>query len=151
MMKMRILTMLQPMRFPISTLLIFNLLQPFLKSTFEEIWGLKEIKGLLSRTTDSKFRDGCSLNQYVFRYWQLMKGNFTSCNPKGKGVCYHLNGDKKQLSNAIKHLTSWQPQICLNDCFNDDKTFEYACDKISETLAFKLGEISSFEQADYLS
>ena len=128
-----------------------HLPQPFLKSTFEEVWGLKEIKGLLSRTTDSKFREGCSLNQYVFRYWQLVKGDFAPCNPKRKGVCYHLNGDKKQLTKAIKDLTSDQPQICLNDCFFDDKTFDYACDKISAILAFKLGETSSFEQAEYIS
>ncbi|HDG1683359.1 TPA: capsular biosynthesis protein, partial [Kluyvera ascorbata] len=124
-----------------------HLPQPFLKSTFEEIWGLKEVAGLLNRTSRFKFREGCCLNQYLFRYWQLVKGHFNPCNPKEIGACYHLSGDEKQLLNAIADLKSDKPQICLNDSFSDDDTFHHACEKLAKTLNMKLGTRSSFELA----
>lgn len=124
-----------------------HLPQAFLKSTFEEVWEQQEIKMALDRTTKLRFREGCCLNQYVFRYWQLVKGNFNPCNPKKTGVCYHLNGDRKQLSNAIQHLSSDEPQICLNDCFTDDGTFARSCAEISTALEAKLGKRSRFERA----
>lgn len=124
-----------------------HLPQPFLKSTFEEIWSMKEITDLLNRTSRFKFREGCCLNQYLFRYWQLAKGTFNPCNPKEMGVCYHLSGDDKQLLNAIADLKSTKPQICLNDCFSDDDAFHNACDKLANTLNLKLGARSSFELA----
>lgn len=127
-----------------------HLPQPFLKSTFDEIWQQQKIKKILDRTANFKFREGCCVTQYVFRYWQLAKGNFNPCNPKRLGVCYHLNGDKKQLSKAIKHLKSGAPQICLNDCFSDDTAFTHSCDEIIHVLDEKLGNMSSFERTDHI-
>lgn len=125
-----------------------HLPQPFLKSTFEEVWAQPKIKKILERTVSLKFREGCCLNQYVFRYWQLAKGEFNPCNPKENGVCYHLNGDKKQLSRALNDLKSDVPQICLNDCFTDDIVFANACNEISRTLDAKLDKKSSFELSE---
>lgn len=48
--------------------------QPFLKSTFEEIWSKEE--ELLYQVSLSKFRDNKDINQYLFRYWQLVTGKF---------------------------------------------------------------------------
>jgi len=128
-----------------------HLPQPFLKSTFEEVWGMKEIKELLVRTAAFKFREGCCLNQYVFRYWQLATGKFNPCNPKKLGVCYHLCGDSEQLLRAIEHLNSHEPQICLNDCFDDDDCFKTACHELEKTLNKKLGKRSSFELINHAS
>ena len=46
----------------------------YLKSTFEEVWE-KEYE-VLNDTCTHKFRDRRDVNQWLIRYWQLVKGNF---------------------------------------------------------------------------
>lgn len=97
-----------------------HLPQPFLKSTFEEVWSHDEIRDILVRTSKSRFRDGYNLNQYIFRYWHLASGKFNPCNPKRLGSHFNLTGDRQQLDHAIQALKSDVPQICLNDDLEDN-------------------------------
>lgn len=122
-----------------------HLPQPFLKSTFEEVWSHDEIRDILVRTSKSRFRDGYNLNQYIFRYWHLASGKFNPCNPKRLGSHFNLTGDRQQLDHAIQALKSDVPQICLNDDLEDNTLFEFACQKVSDTLRCKLGKTSKFE------
>ncbi len=48
--------------------------QPFLKSTLDRVWSLEG--DMLSKTSASRFRNCSDTNQYLFRYWQLVKGDF---------------------------------------------------------------------------
>ncbi|BCG08837.1 stealth family protein [Buttiauxella agrestis] len=55
-----------------------HLPQAYLKKTFNEVWAEKNI--ILNLTANNKFRSNEDINQYLFRYWQLCKGNFNACN-----------------------------------------------------------------------
>lgn len=48
---------------------------PYLKSTFEEVW--KKEPGVLIETSSTRFKKDQNINQYLFRYWQLINGNFS--------------------------------------------------------------------------
>ena len=89
-----------------------HLPQPYLLKTLNEVWN-KEAD-ILHKTCLNKFRTQNDVTQYVFRYWQLVSGNFEPASPLNRGeainVCQNnLNKIKKVLDNEkIK-------QICLND------------------------------------
>lgn len=123
-----------------------HLPQPFLKSTFEDVWSHDEVKQILEKTSHSRFRNGYSLNQYIFRDWQLVSGNFNPCNPKKFGCHFNLTGDQRQLAQAIQVLNSDEPQICLNDDLVNDSVFNYACDEVVKMLDAKLSKRSKFER-----
>ncbi|MDM7022730.1 hypothetical protein QUH06_28310, partial [Klebsiella michiganensis] len=77
--------------------------------------------------------------------WHLASGKFNPCNPKRLGSHFNLTGDRQQLDHAIQALKSDVPQICLNDDLEDNTLFEFACQKVSDTLRCKLGKTSKFE------
>lgn len=85
--------------------------QPFLKSTFKEIWKVEE--KLLMDSCSNKFREPLCLTQYLFRYWQLAKGKFNPKNPVERGKYFNLSS--KTINDAIKTLTDGTTQTCFND------------------------------------
>ncbi|VTU07113.1 capsular polysaccharide phosphotransferase LcbA [Actinobacillus indolicus] len=118
-----------------------HLPQPFLKSTFVEVWQ-KESK-LLDEVTSHKFRDSQDVNQYLFRYWQLVSGNFIPNKIRDIGITYHLTDDNVDI--AVKILKSEKyKMMCINDTsfFHD---FEMVKRKINSALEYKFPEKSTFE------
>jgi len=87
--------------------------QPFLKSTFEEIW-LKE-KEVLEKTSASKFRNCNDVNQYLFRYWQLVQGEFIPISMQD--TKYITMSMEKLRSGEITQniLSGKYSMVCLND------------------------------------
>ncbi len=88
----------------------------YLKSTFEEVW-LKE-KENLEKTSESKFRDNEDINQYLFRYWQLVSGKFypakvSSFVKKRKHIELRTKEDCVIASRDI--LSGNYDMYCLND------------------------------------
>ena len=75
--------------------------QAFLKSTFRQVWDVEE--SLLREVTSHRFRDITDVNQYVFRFWQLVSGQFHPANIV-KGTCrYNLTDrDLDYLTTAIR-------------------------------------------------
>jgi hypothetical protein len=55
-----------------------HLPQAYLKKTFEDVWSLKQ--DVLVETAKNRFRSNEDINQYLFRYWQLCKGDFSPFN-----------------------------------------------------------------------
>lgn len=51
-----------------------HLPQPYLKSTFFEVW--RECEDILLTTSASRFREDNNVNQWLFRDWQIAKGEF---------------------------------------------------------------------------
>lgn len=80
------------------------------KSVLEELWEKEE--KILDKTCAHKFRNIEDVNQYVFRYWQLVTGKFC---PRGKiGMRYDISKDTiRQIDSAIR--TQKYKAICLND------------------------------------
>ncbi|WP_196209749.1 stealth family protein [Citrobacter sp. Res13-Sevr-PEB04-36] len=88
-----------------------HLPQPFLKSTFEELWEHEDT--LLKNTSCEKFRAPLCVTQYLFRYWQLVNGKFNPKNPKDRGVYFNLLSEN--ISDAVTALSNGTAQTCFND------------------------------------
>ena len=107
-----------------------HLANPFLKSTFIEVWD-KE-KEQLEQTSFNKFRTKMDVSQYLFRYWQLASGNFIPNRNIGQQFNLGINPEK-----AFKAVEKQRYKVvCLNDSelVNDfDKiksNINYSFDKI---------------------
>ena len=119
--------------------------QPFLKSTFKEIWA-KE-RETLEKTSASKFRNCNDVNQYLFRYWQLAKGDF---------VPVSMN-DTKYITMTMENLGNGEVEkaiifgkyamVCLNDSEEIAREEEFSEAKKIVQKAFEkiLPEKSAFE------
>lgn len=89
---------------------------PYLKSVFFDVW--KKEPELMRKTTTSKFRSNEDINQYLFRYWQLLTGQFYPAEyKKWKRERKHIEvrtlQDAKQVASDI---CSGQFSIyCIND------------------------------------
>lgn len=119
--------------------------QPFLKATFTELWN-KEFE-ILSATNRSKFRKNSDVNQYLFRYWQLIKGDFIPVSFRD-ALCIQI----KKIKDA--EIVSQQMRkdkfslICINDLVDDDNDdlFEKVKSIVNESFERILPDKSSFEK-----
>jgi hypothetical protein len=119
--------------------------QPFLRSTFEEVWRLEG--EALEKTMKSRFRSCEDLNQYLFRYWQLAKGEFEPVSFSDTRYIT-LSHDIIESGQAEKIITEGQyKMLCLNDSdtIADGEPFEKAKERIKSAFERLLPKPSSFE------
>ena len=89
----------------------------FLKRTLEEVW--REEGEELTRTCSYRFRDSTNVNQWLFRDWQLAKGDFVPRDMKfGKMFTYGENGNYDEVCDAVRN-GKWK-MVCINDFEVDD-------------------------------
>ena len=107
-----------------------HLPQPFLKSTFQEVWECE--KDRLEEVTSHRFRNYYSdINQWLIRYWQLCKGSFCPSTPnRGKDLSVL---DIEKTTRTIKK------QKFYFVCINDDE-------KIQDITEYKTKLIEAFEK-----
>lgn len=118
-----------------------HLPQVFLKSTFEEVWEKHE--DILLRTTAARFRGIADVSSWLFRYWQLAKGNFVPLNVQKDGAYLHISD--KALDKIVKTIERQKKRIvCLND--GEVSSFETAKERINAAFQKILPEKSSFEK-----
>lgn len=115
--------------------------QAFLKSTFQEVWDVEE--PLLREVSSHRFRDITDVNQYMFRFWQLMSGKFHPANI-AKGTCRYTisDGSVEKLSTAIK---SQKCDILVTADSDNVSDFEALVARINAAFDVILPEKSSFE------
>ena len=115
--------------------------QAFLKSTIQEIWDVEE--PLLREVSSHRFRDITDVNQYMFRFWQLMSGKFHPTNI-AKGTCrYTISDDSvEKLSATIKSQKSDILVTADSDNVSDFKALVAQINAAFDTI---LSEKSSFE------
>lgn len=85
--------------------------QPYLKSTFEEVWAAAEKE--LTETSANKFRALTDYTPELFRTWQICRGNFTPYNTYKDTKMFPLMVRPKQAIKAIYQQS--YTLICLND------------------------------------
>ena len=90
----------------------------------------------------SRFRSENDVNQWLFRYWQLCKGNFYPVNPRKDRKYFELDADIKEICGAIKNQK--YGEIVLNDAECED--FEERMKQIVEAFEAILPEKSGFEK-----
>ena len=115
--------------------------QAFLKSTIREVWNVEET--LLREVSSHRFRDITDVNQYVFRFWQLMSGKFHPSNIV-KGTCrYTISDDSVEtLSAAIK---SQKCDILVTADSDNVSDFKALAAQINAAFDAILPQKSSFE------
>lgn len=114
----------------------------YLKSTFIELWNEEE--EVLDKTCQNKFRDGRDVNQWLFRYKQLVEGQFI---PRSAdiGRTYNLTNDNSDVIHAISNQR--YKVICVND--NDKeviKDTEKVRNEIINVFQTVLPNKSSYEK-----
>lgn len=93
--------------------------KPFLKSIYEEVWQ-KEAEILKSSCT--RFREAMSINNYIFRYWQLASNKFYPTNTLAAKQVVQL--EPMGIIDLEKRLNDGNiKSLCINDsslCTYDD-------------------------------
>ena len=110
------------------------------KSTFEEVW--KKEYEALDLTSKNKFRTKYDVNQYLFEFWQIVKGEI-EFRKKDYGECIELTNDTIEYAcnRIIKPKTK---MICINDS-DMSIDFEKAKEMIKQAFEKILPDKSEFE------
>ena len=114
--------------------------QPYLKSTFEEVWAVAEKE--LTETSANRFRTVTDYTPELFRTWQICKGNFEPYNIYSDTKMVPLMLKAKQAIKAIYNQS--YTLICLNDNVHI-RNYEQVMGNIKNAFESILPEKSSFE------
>ncbi len=114
--------------------------QPYLRSTFEEVWAAAEKE--LTETSINKFRALTDYTPELFRTWQICKGNFTPYNTYNDTKMFPLMVRPKQAIRAINEQS--YSLICLNDNVHI-RNYDLVMENIRSAFQHILPEKSSFE------
>lgn len=113
---------------------------PILKSTMQTVW--REEPALMERSSSHRFRDKQDLNQYIFRYWDLARGNFVP--HRSSTACYGIA--QRSIDSIRREITQGlHALICLNDA-EDCDDYEGCKAQIIAAFETRYPERSSFEK-----
>lgn len=118
-----------------------HLMGCFLKSTFEEVW--EKERDVLHRTCQHRFRTNEDVSEWLFRFWQMVTGNFEPRSGRF-GKAFHLTGEiapelRKALSEEKYRV------VCVNDSELTDNV-ERQQAELEQLFRKKYPEKSSFEK-----
>lgn len=118
----------------------FHTCIPYCKKTLEEVW--EAFPEDLERTCLNRFRDRMDVNQYIFRYWRLLKGEFTPAKPNSKYMT--LGADSAESIGSVLASTKYKV-VCVND---DPMScdFEAEMKKMQEIFKAKFEDSCSYEK-----
>lgn len=114
--------------------------QPYLKSTFEEVW--KAAGKELTETSSNRFRAVTDYTPELFRTWQICRGNFAPYNTYADTKMFPLMIKPKQAVKAIREQS--YSLICLNDNVHI-RNYSRVMQNIHDAFESILHEKSSFE------
>lgn len=116
----------------------------YLRKTFEEVWDKEQ--ETLHKTCLNRFRDKRDVNQWIFRYWQFMKGDFFPISSK-IGQTYSLTNCNEEIFSVMKK--NIYKMICINDNDKDKiKNFELEKNNLVSIFEEIFPEKSSFEKTN---
>ena len=114
--------------------------QPYLKSTFEEVWNAAGEE--LTEASVNRFRSPGDYTPELFRTWQICRGNFEPYNTYRDTRMFPLIIRAKQAVKAISEQS--YSLVCLNDNAHI-RNYAQVMDSIREAFERILPEKSSFE------
>jgi hypothetical protein len=114
--------------------------QPYLKSTFEDVWKVaeKELTGM----SVHKFRSELDYTPELFRTWQICQSNFNPYNTYDNTKMFPLMLRSKQAVEAIRKQS--YSLICLND-HSFIRDYEKTMNNLDAAFHSILPDKSSFE------
>jgi len=111
--------------------------QAFLKTTFKNVW--EAYNKELVEASKYKFRSIYDLNQYLFKYWQLVSGDFTPAPLHKDRAYFDVKTDIKSLIECL--LTQSAKVVCIEDEEDAEEEYKRVRDVFEKILPSK----SSFE------
>lgn len=114
--------------------------QPYLKSTFEEVWEYAGDK--LTAVSKNRFRSPQDYTQELFRTWQICSSNFKPYNTYRDTKMFPLVLRSKQAIAAIQNQS--YKLICLNDNVHI-RNYEKVMQELGKAFDSILPEKSGFE------
>lgn len=114
--------------------------QPYLKTTFEEVWAVAEKE--LTETSCNKFRSLSDYTPELFRTWQICQGNFTPYNTYRDTKMFPLMVCPRKAVKAIYQQS--YSLICLNDNVHI-RNYDRVIQDIDNAFQHILPKKSSFE------
>lgn len=114
--------------------------QPYLKSTFEEVWSV--VGKELTEASNNKFRSFSDYTPELFRTWQICKGNFEPYNTYSDTKMFPLMIKSKQAIKAIYNQS--YKLICLNDNVHI-RNYSQVMENLQNAFETILPEKSTFE------
>lgn len=114
--------------------------QPYLKTTFEEVWAVAGKE--LTETSGNRFRALTDYTPELFRTWQICRGNFEPYNTYRDTKMFPLMIRPKQAAKAIQEQT--YSLVCLNDNIHI-RNYAKVMENIRSAFEHILPEKSSFE------
>lgn len=114
--------------------------QPYLKSTFEEVWEYAGDK--LTAVSKNRFRSPQDYTQELFRTWQICNSNFEPYNTYQDTKMFPLVLRSKQAIEAIRDQR--YKLICLNDNVHI-RNYEKVMQELEKAFDSILPEKSGFE------
>lgn len=114
--------------------------QPYLKTTFEEVWAVAGKE--LTETSANRFRALSDYTPELFRTWQICRGNFEPYNTYSDTKMFPLMLRPKQALRAIYEQS--YSLICLNDNIHI-RNYAQVMENIKNAFEHILPEKSSFE------
>lgn len=114
---------------------------PFIKQTFYDVWEKEET--VLLQMSKDRFRSKNGINQYLFREWQKLSGNFYPRNIL-KFFCYmNVQDENARLIRIIE--SQKRKIICINDAPITGNQ-EAVCRELQTAFQRVLPEASEFER-----
>ena len=114
--------------------------RPYRKCDLEKMWELEP--ETLESACKNRFRNKGDVSIYLFRYYNLLSGNFVPGNIFKMGRAFVLKDDPKSAVEAIKSQRF--KMICINDECSDD-LYDDCCKKIIAAFETILSAKSGFE------
>lgn len=116
---------------------------PMLKSIYNEIWECEE--ETLKESCVNRFRDKNDHSQFLFRQWNLLKGNFVPSNPYKYFRYFVIGRDDENIAKTI--LGKKIKTVCINDgSVGDSIDFEKSRKTVSDCFENRFPEKCSFEK-----
>lgn len=114
------------------------------KSTMREVWSVES--GRLDETCRHRFREASDVNQWLYRDWDIVKGEFVPRSYKF-GRAFFLDRDGLPvLDEIVRYIEHRQGRvICINDGHLTPEEFALCKQRINGALASILPDKSSFE------
>lgn len=115
--------------------------QAYLKSTFQKVWA--EEKELLEEVSSHRFRDITDVNQYVFRYWQLLSGQFVPINIVNDSYRFRISED--EIDKLVAAIKGQKRKVLVTYDSENISDFEALKNRINQAFEEILPDKSSFE------
>lgn len=120
--------------------------QSLTKQTCEEVWHAEP--EILRQTCSHRFRADTDVNQWVFRCWQIAKGQFSPRSKSfSKSFFFQSNDKGKIVRNAVLAIQKQSfTSVCVNDAEMSQSEFETYKSSIQDAFKALLPNKCSFEK-----